>query len=149
MSLFITGHAIPRGRSRDKTTCLVNFLFVFKQDLSFLCIFFCIYQYVFFLSNFIEWFFFFFFFCLLGPHPWHMEVPRSGVESELQLPAYTTATVTWDPSHTYDLYHSSWQHQILSPMSEARDWTWNLMDTSWGLNLLSHNRTPRALTLAW
>ena len=27
-----------------------------------------------------------------GPHPWHMEVPRLGVESELQLLAYTTAT---------------------------------------------------------
>ena len=25
-------------------------------------------------------------------HPWHMEVPRLGVKSELQLPAYTTAT---------------------------------------------------------
>ena len=24
---------------------------------------------------------------------WHAEVPRLGVESELQLPAYTTATV--------------------------------------------------------
>ena len=29
---------------------------------------------------------------LLGPHPRHMEVPRLGVESELQLPAYATAT---------------------------------------------------------
>ena len=27
-----------------------------------------------------------------------MEVPRLGVESELQLPAYTTATATLDPS---------------------------------------------------
>ena len=27
--------------------------------------------------------FFLFFFCFLGPHPWHMEVPRLGVESEL------------------------------------------------------------------
>ena len=26
---------------------------------------------------------FFFFFCLLGPHPWHIEVLRVGVESEL------------------------------------------------------------------
>ena len=23
----------------------------------------------------------------LGPHPWHMEVPKLGVELELQLPA--------------------------------------------------------------
>ena len=32
-----------------------------------------------------------FFFCLLGTQPWHMEVPRLGVELELQLPGYTTA----------------------------------------------------------
>ena len=32
------------------------------------------------------------FFPFLGPLLWHMEVPRLGIESELQLPAYTTAT---------------------------------------------------------
>ena len=32
----------------------------------------------------------------LGPHPWHMEVPRLGVKSELEPPTYTTATATWD-----------------------------------------------------
>ena len=31
-------------------------------------------------------------FSLLGPHLWHMEVPRLGVKLGLQLPAYTTAT---------------------------------------------------------
>jgi len=41
--------------------------------------------------------FFFFFPCFLGLHPRHMEVPRLGVKLELQLLAYTTATVTWDP----------------------------------------------------
>ena len=50
----------------------------------------------------------------------HMEVPRLGVESELQLLAYATATTGY-PSHVYDLYLSSQQHQILSPPSEARD----------------------------
>ena len=39
-------------------------------------------------------FYIFFYFCFLGPHPWHMDVPRLGVESELQLLAYTTATAT-------------------------------------------------------
>ena len=38
--------------------------------------------------------FFFFFFDFLGPYLWHMEVPRLGVKSDLQLPAYTTATAT-------------------------------------------------------
>ena len=32
-----------------------------------------------------------FFFFFLGPHPWHMEVPRLSTELELQLPAYATA----------------------------------------------------------
>ena len=31
---------------------------------------------------------------------WHMEVPRLGVESELQLLAYTTATMTLDLNHS-------------------------------------------------
>ena len=66
-----------------------------------------------------------------------MEVPRLGVESELQLPATATATAMQDPSRIYDLHHSSWQHQILNPLSKARDRTHILMDTSWVL--LSHN----------
>ena len=33
-------------------------------------------------------------FSFLGLHLQHMEVPRLGVESELELPAYTTATAT-------------------------------------------------------
>ena len=36
-----------------------------------------------------------------------MDVPKLGVETELQLPAYTLATETWDLSHLCDLYHSS------------------------------------------
>ena len=44
---------------------------------------------------------------LLGPHQWHMEVPRLGFESELQVPAYATATGTQDPSCVCDLPHSS------------------------------------------
>ena len=59
-----------------------------------------------------------------------MEVPRLGVKSELQLPAYTTATAMSDLSHVWDLYHSSWQHWILNPLSKARDQTCVLMDMS-------------------
>ena len=68
-----------------------------------------------------------------------MEVSRLGVESELQLPAYATATATWDPSLVFDVHHSSWQHRILNPLSEARDQTHILTDTSQILNLLSYN----------
>ena len=60
------------------------------------------------------------FFCFLGPHPWHIEVPRLGAESELQLLADTTATATWDPSCVCNLHHSLQQPQILNPLSEAR-----------------------------
>ena len=60
-------------------------------------------------------------FFFLRVAPWHMKVPRLGVESELQLLAYTTATATWDPSHVCNLHHSSWQHWILNPQREARD----------------------------
>ena len=72
-------------------------------------------------------------FCFLGSplHPPHIEVPRLGITSELQLPAYTTATATWDLSHVCHLHHSSWQHWILNPLIEARDWTCILMNTSW------------------
>ena len=73
---------------------------------------------------------FFFFLVFLGPYPQQMEVPRLGIKSELQLPAYTTATATWDPSRFCDLHHSSWQHWILNPLSEARNRTCILMDTS-------------------
>ena len=52
-----------------------------------------------------------------------MDVPRLGVELELQLLGYTTAMATWDPSHISNLYHSSQQHQILNLLSEARDQT--------------------------
>ena len=71
------------------------------------------------------------FFFFLGPHPRYMDVPKPGVESELQLQAYATATATQDPSCVWDLHHSSWQRQILHPRSEAGDRTCILMDTSW------------------
>ena len=45
-------------------------------------------------------FHFFLSFSFLGPHPWHMEVPKLSSESELHLSAYTTATATPDPRPT-------------------------------------------------
>ena len=67
-----------------------------------------------------------------------MKVPGLGVKLELQLPA--TATAKLDLSYIYDLHCSLQQSQILNPLSEARDLTFILMDPSWVLNLLSHNR---------
>ena len=75
--------------------------------------------------------FFFFFFYILGPHPQHMEVPKLGIKSELQLLAYTTVTAMQDPSLVCNLHHSSWQCPILNPLRKARDPIRILMDTSW------------------
>ena len=55
-----------------------------------------------------------FFLVFLGLHLRHMEVSRLGVKSELQLPAYATATAILHPY----------------PRSKARDLTCVLMDTS-------------------
>ena len=65
----------------------------------------------------------------LGPHLHRMEVPRLGVESELQLPAYTTARATPDLSRICDPCRSLCQRQILNPPSEAGDQTGILTDT--------------------
>ena len=83
------------------------------------------------------------FFFFLGPHPWHMEVPRLEIELELYLPAYTTATI--EPSCVCDLHHNSWQCQILNPLSEARDQTYVLKDTSHDRNSLAENLALKLL----
>ena len=82
------------------------------------------------MSSFYGVVFLFVCFCFLEPHPRHMEVPRVGVKSELQLPACTTATATPDPSCTCDLHHSSPKRRIPHPLSEARDGASILMDTT-------------------
>ena len=91
-------------------------------------------------SNKLSSLFLFFF---LGPHLWHMEIPWLGVESELHLQAYATATATPDPSqatcancaaacdNARSLTHwgkpgieatSSWRWcQVLNPLSHSRN----------------------------
>ena len=71
-----------------------------------------------------------------------MEVPRLGVKSELQLLAYTTATATQHLSRVCNLHHRSQQRQIPDPLSEARDRTCALMDTSWIRCHCTTTRTP-------
>ena len=89
--------------------CEFSFLLLIREDLGFVEIF------------------LFFIFLLFRATLQHMLVPRLGVELKLQLPAYTTAKVTWDLSCICSLYHS-W---IPNPLNEARDGTHILMDTSW------------------
>ena len=72
--------------------------------------------------------------------PAHMEVPRLGVELELQLPAYTTATATWDWAVSVT-YHAACGHAgSFNQLSKDRDPNHILMDTAQVLNLQSHNR---------
>ena len=73
------------------------------------------------------YFYFFIFLVFLGLQLQHMGVPRLGVESELQLWAYVTATATPDPRRICDPHHSSGKCQILNPLREARDGTHKLM----------------------
>ena len=72
-----------------------------------------------------------------------MKVPRLEVELELQLLAYTTATATTDGNYVCDLHHSSWQPQILNPLSRARAQTYILMYTSWVHYHRATTGTPR------
>ena len=76
-----------------------------------------------FIVNLVSFFLSFFFFSLLflGLYLWHVEVPRREVESELQLPAYTTVTATQDLSHIYNLGCRLQQGRVLNPWSKARD----------------------------
>ena len=67
----------------------------------------------------------------IWPYPWHIKVPKLGVELELQLQAYTTAAATPDPSRIHDLHHSSRQCWILYPLSKGKDRTRILIDPSW------------------
>ena len=50
-----------------------------------------------------------------------MEVPKLGIELELQLQAFAATTEMQDRSRVGDKHYSSWERQILNPLSEARD----------------------------
>ena len=62
-----------------------------------------------------------------GAHLQHMEVSRVGVELELQLPAYTIATATWDLSCVCNLNNShskarSLTHEARPAIEPAPSW---------------------------
>ena len=82
-------------------------------------------------------FIYLFMYCFLGLHLRHMELPRLGVKLELQWPAYTTATATWD------LSHSSLQRWIPDPPSKARDRTYILMVPSRMCFRFARTGTPK------
>ena len=74
-----------------------------------------------------------------------MEVPRLGVQLELQV--YAAATATLDPSLICNLHRSLQQCQILNSLSKATDRTHILMDTSRVLNPRNHNGNSQSSLL--
>ena len=88
----------------------------------------------------------FFFFYLFRATPVTYGSSQAKDPMELQLPGYTTATGTWNSNQICDLKHSSWQCQM-DPLSEARDWTSILIDTSWIPFLLCHKRNSEYLCI--
>ena len=69
------------------------------------------------------------FFFFLWPHQWHKEVPRLEVKIRAAAASLHHSYSHTDPSHVCDLHHSSQQHWVFNPLSEARDRTHILVDT--------------------
>ena len=76
-----------------------------------------------------------------------MKVPRLGVKLQLWLQAHATAIATPDLSCICNLRCSLRQHWILNSLSESRDGTYILMETSGCLNPQNHNRKSLVLIL--
>ena len=122
-------HILKKIRTKHLTCCICSLLALQQVTFSWALVFF-------------SFLFLFLSFVLLGPHLQHVEVPRLGVLSELQLPAYTRATAMRDLSPVCNLYHSSWQHRILNPLSEAGDQNHNLVVPSRICFRCAMTRTP-------
>ena len=73
------------------------------------------------------YYYFLSFWHLLGHSRGTWRFPGQGSNRSCSCQAYATATPTQDPIHVCNLHHSSQQRWILNPLSEARDWTPNLM----------------------
>ena len=87
-------------------------------------------------------FYYFHFFCLFAfsrATPEAYRDSQAGVQSELQLQAYSRAAATRDPSCVCDLHHSSRQCRVLNPLSKGKDQTRNLVVPSQIHSPLSHD----------
>ena len=78
-----------------------------------------------FILNFLAFFFF-------SATPMAYGGSQASCQIGPQLPVHTTAPARQDPRHVCDLPHSSWQCQMLDPLSEARAQTLVLPDPSPG-----------------
>ena len=90
-------------------------------------------------------FFLSFFFCFLGPHPWHMKVPRLGLNwsyscQPIQQPQQRriqAASVTYTTAHSNARSPIHWARPGIKPMPQQ----WQ----HWILNQLSHQGIPPLL----
>ena len=78
----------------------------------------------------------------LGPNLWHIRAAAAGL-------CHNHSNTSNDPSCFCNLHCSSWQCQILNPLSRARDRTCILMDTSCVRNPMSHNGNSLPSVLIW
>ena len=77
-----------------------------------------------------------------------MDVPSGlGLNPSCSCQPAPQLTATWDLSCVCDLHQRSQQHQILHPLSEARDQIHILRDTSQIRYLLSYGRNSKHITL--
>ena len=67
----------------------------------------------------------YFSFCFIGMHPRHMEVPRP--RGQIRAASLHHSHSNMGSKAHQQTTHSSWQCQILNPLSKARDRTPNLM----------------------
>ena len=79
----------PQGEARDRTFILMVGLISHNGNFSFLSFLFLSFSFFFFLFFSFPFFssLLFFYLFFLGLLPWHLEVPRLGIESDLQLPS--------------------------------------------------------------
>ena len=90
----------------------------------------CFFSYVWDSQYAYIWVLFCFVSCLFGATPAAYGGSQARGWIGATVPAYTTAIATQDPSHIFDLHHSSQQCHILNSLSKARNRTCILMDTS-------------------
>ena len=140
--VYFTDRRFPRNKMINQHSNILIVIFsslfwslFFLRSFSFVCtchefnLLILFLQFFFFLKKNLLWLinclycliFLFYFFVFPRLHPWHVEAPRPGVLSELQLPAVTTATAIPDLSCICDLHSSSWQCRILNTLSGARE----------------------------
>ena len=98
--------------------------------------------FVFMFLNVCMWDFLFFFFgFFLGPHLWDLDIPRLGVEFELQLPATATATATPDTCPTEQGQRSNphphgYLGRFISTVPHGNSWTFFYINFQYYCNMV-------------